>query len=172
MYLNYSLKKTFSLFINSIIDYRISKIFILCLVLLWVILYVNRNSKISKFLVLFIDIILISMIIYFYNDIFLHKIFINFMHNIYFYFLNSILYLVLRTICLFKNIKYKKLLISFYVLSLLFLQFSLFMTSYLNNIRLVVIGNIYPMIVYGNYLYLLFYVLIIIYILKNVIMKK
>lgn len=155
------------MFINSIIDYRIMRIFIICSLLFGLILFINKDNKKSKYLILVINIIIISIIIYYYNCIFKSNIFIHFMHSIYFYFLNSIIYLILITICFFKNIPYKRSIISFYIISLIFIMFSIFMTYYVKNIHIIVIGNIYPMIVFGNYLYMLFYGLLIIYIIKK-----
>ena len=60
------------------------------------------------------------------------------------------------TIISFKT-KYKKTNYIIYGLSLINLLFSLFMTHYLNNVTLIVIGNIYPMIKFGNIIYIVYY---------------
>ena len=85
----------------------------------------------------------------------------NPLNNIYFYFFNSILYLIIMSIYSFKT---KRIIVNyiFYDLVLLNLLFSLYMTYYLNNVSLIVIGNIYPMIKFGNIIYIVFYIFVII----------
>ena len=167
MYLNYDIKKIFNLFIDIFKDYKIIYIFILCSIIFGIILFINKENKKSKYLIFTINIILIGFIIYFYNINLFSNIFIHFNHNIYFYFLNTIIYLIIIIISFFKLNNFKKIIIPFYSISLIFLLFSLFMTSYLKNIHLIVIGNIFPMIVFGNYLYFIFYIIILFNIIKN-----
>lgn len=154
-------------------DYTMMKIFIICSLILGIILFVNYKNKKINYLISFINISLIMMIIYYYHNYLISNLtFINIMHNIYFYYLNSIIYLIVLSICFYKFNKFRPFFIVVYIISLILLSFSLFMTSYAHNINLIVIGNIYPMIVYGNYLYLILYVFVLIIFIKKIISKN
>ena len=65
------------------------------------------------------------------------------------------------------KIKYKKTNYIIYGLSLILLLFSLFMTHYLGNNTLIVIGNIYPMIKFGNIIYFVYYTFIFLLFIKK-----
>lgn len=161
MYLNYNLWKTFNLFLESIKDHTMMKIIIVCSLLYGIILYINKNNRKINYLILFVNMITLILIIYYYHNHLVSTVIFNyFIHNIYFYFLNSIVYLMIITFILYKH--KSKLLIIHYIINIIFISFSLFITSYVHNIPLITIGNIYPMIVFGNYLYFLLYLIIIV----------
>lgn len=162
MYLNYSFIDTFNLFIDYL-NHFIFIIFIIISLILGFLFFINNKTK---YLLLIINIIIILLIIYYYN-INLLNIFNHLNHNIYFYFLNTIIYLVLISYHLFKN----KKLIFHYLISLIFISYSIFMTIYLKNIHIIIIGNIYPSIIYGNYLYFIFYIYLIVKYLKKYLTK-
>ena len=170
MNLNYSIGKTISLLLNSIQNYFIFKIIIVCSILLFIILLINK--KYQKYIISIISIILAIMIIYFYYQTLISKdTFQNIMHNIRFYFLNSLIFLVVISVV--NYIINKKIVINIiYCLSFILLSFSLFMTHYVHNVELITLGNIYPMIVYGNYLYTILYIYLIIYAVYNLIKSK
>ena len=156
MYLEYNFGKTFSLLLDSLTHFMMW-IIIISVLVLGIIIFINRSNTKIKYFLYIINILIIAFIIYYYsNHLISNMTFINMTHNLYFYFLNTILYLVVFSIK--KKKKINKYLIIQYLLLLIFVIYALFMTSYVYNVHLIVIGNIYPMIVYGNYLYLIFYI--------------
>lgn len=159
-----------SLLINSFTNYFIFRILIVCAIILCVLLMINK--KYQKYIISIISLILIILIVYYYHKTLIGKeAFKYIMHNIRFYFLNSIIFLVTISISSWFMIK-KRIINIIYCLSFIFLSFSLFMTHYVHNIELITVGNIYPMIVYGNYLYLIFYVYLIILLIKKKVFDK
>ena len=70
------------------------------------------------------------------------------------------------------KINYRKINYIFYGLVLINLLYSLFMTYYLSGIELIVIGNIFPMIKFGNIIYLIYYIFILINIGRKLWKKK
>lgn len=162
MYLDYSIFKLFHLLFSAIINYKVFICIIISCIILSYIYWINRKNKIFDIVISVFNLILIVVIIKFYgHNLFSLEIFNHFNHNMYFYFLNSIVYLILTSIMLYKNI-IKKTSITIYSLSLVFLLFSLFMTIYLDNIHLIILGNIYPSIVIGNLLYIVYYLILIV----------
>ncbi len=155
MYLNYSIGKTFSLLLDTLSHFMMW-IIIISVFILSIILYVNKDNSKVKYLLYVINLLLIGLIVYFYhNNLLSNLTFKHITHNLYFYFLNIICYLIFFSIYIYKNVN--KYIIIHYLIQLIFLIYALFMTSYVYNIHLIVIGNIYPMIVYGNYLCFIFY---------------
>ena len=136
--------------------------FMIILIISSIILYIifTINHKISKYIVCLISILSIIIILYYYHHLITLSIFKYPHHNIYFYYLNSIIYLIIVTIEYFKQNK-KTLLNIIFCLNFILLSYSLFITHYLGNNTLIVIGNIYPMIVLGNYIYFFFYIYLI-----------
>ena len=126
------------------------------------------NKKLSKYIILTINLILVSSVIYYYiGDIIVFK-FDNPINNIYFYFFNSIIFLIINIVISFKT-EHKKTNAIFYSISLINIVYSLFITYYLKNATLIVIGNIFPMIKFGNIIYLIYYALVVIFIVvKNI----
>ena len=160
MYLNYNVNTLINLLFD-IFNYKIF-IYIICASLILLLLCIlNANNKLLYFFIIIINFLLVFLIIYYYNtNLFNIKIFNRFNHNMYFYFLNSIVFLILINISIYKNIL-RKLSILFYILLLPFILFSLFMTYYLKNIHIFILGNIYPCIVFGNLIILIYYVIVI-----------
>lgn len=159
MYLNKSIGYLFSSLINSIIDYKIYLFIIISSILLFILLL--NKSKIIKYVVLGINIIITILIIISYNThLFGINIFNHFIHNIYFYFFNSIMFMVINTIMIYKD-RYYKINTIFYIMHLIFILFSLFMTCYLSNNHYLILYNIYPEIVLGNILYISYYIFVI-----------
>lgn len=170
MYLNYSISKTFNLLLETLTHFMMW-IIIICVIILGIILYVNKGNSKIKYLLYIINIVLISLILYFYHNNLLNSLtFKHITHNLYFYFLNIICYLITFSIYIYKKVN--KCIIIHYLIQLIFIVYALFMTSYVNNIHLIVIGNIYPMIVYGNYLCFIFYLWMIYKCLKKILTNR
>jgi len=169
MSLNYSFIETLKLLFDSL-KYEMMICLIIGISIFVFLLILNKDNKNIKYIIRIINILIIIIIsIYYIKGIISFK-FSNPINNIYFYFFNSIVYLI--TMCI-TNIKYKKINYIIYGICLINILFSLFMTYYLNNQTLVVIGNIYPMIKIGNIIYILYYIiLIIIFINKRLNAKK
>ena len=161
MYLNKSIDYLFNSLITSIIEYKVY-IFIIISSIILLILLINK-SKIIKYIVLGINIVVSMLILLNYNiHLFNINIFNHFIHNIYFYFLNSIIFMIINTIVMFKD-RYYKTNSVFYIIHLIFILFSLFMTYYLSNNHYLVLFNIYPEIVLGNIIYIVYYIFITLY---------
>lgn len=170
MSLNYSFIETLKLLLTSF-EYEIMLAIIASMIIYIALLITNKNNKKIKYIVSIINFILIIIIsIYYIKDIIKFN-FTNPFNNIYFYFFNSIIYLIVNSINSIKT-KYKNINYIIYGISLMFLLFSLFMTHYLNNVTIVVIGNIYPMIKFGNIIYIVYYILICINFVNLQIHKK
>lgn len=170
MYLNYNILKTLRLFLDCFIDHSMMWIILVCSIIIGFIIFINKNSKIINYIILVINMLLNLLIIYYYhNYLICNETFMYFTHNIYFYFLNSIIYLIVISIYLWNN---KSLILIHYLICFVFISYSLFMTLYLNNIHWIILGNIYPMIVLGNYLYFLFYGYLIIKYIKKLLTKE
>lgn len=170
MSLDYNIIETLKLLSNSF-KYNIFYSIIISSILLVLVLIINKDKKTFDYIVLCINLVLAIFICYFYINSILTFDFKNPINNMYFYFFNSIVYLTIMTIFNFKN-KYKNLNYIFYGLILINLLYSLFMTHYLNDVELIVIGNIFPMIKFGNLIYLIYYIFIIMSIGRKLWKKK
>ena len=159
MSLNYNIVETIKLLSNSF-RYDIFISIIISSILFVIVLIINKDKKIFNYIVLFINILLIVFIGGYYIKSILAFKFNNPINNMYFYFFNSIVYLIIMTILNFRE-KYKYINYIFYGILLINLLYSLFMTHYLNNAELIVIANIFPMIKFGNIIYLIYYILYI-----------
>ena len=169
MSLNYNIIETFKLLLKSF-KYDILIALIIGMIILVTLLILNKHNKKINYLIYSINLILIVIIsIYYMKDIISFK-FSNPINNIYFYFFNSIIYLIIMGIVL--NSKYKKINYIIYGISLINLLFSVFMTHYLSNQTLIVIGNLFPMIKFGNIIYFLYYIFLIIICIKKTIFDK
>lgn len=168
MSLNYNIIETFKLLLKSF-KYDIFISIIMGMTILVMLLILNKNNKKINYLIYSINLILIVIIsIYYIKDIISFK-FNNPINNIYFYFFNSIIYLIIMSIVLNKH---KNINFVIYGISLINLLFALFMTHYLNNQTLIVMGNIFPMIKFGNIIYILYYIFLIIMYLKTVFLTN
>ena len=170
MSLNYGIIETLKLFGNCF-KYNIFVAIIISCVLFIILLILNKDKKIINYIILILNILLIIIISYYYIKPILSFKFNNTINNMYFYFFNSIIYLIVMTIINFKT-KYKKTNYIFYGLVLINLLYSLFMTCYLGNIDLIVIGNIFPMIKFGNIIYIVYYIFIIVCLGRKLWKKK
>ena len=166
MSLKYNIIDTFNLLLNSF-KYNIFISIIISSILFVIILIINKNKKIINYIILGINILLVILISRYYVKSILTFKFSNPINNMYFYFFNSIIYLIIMTIVCFKT-RYNKINYIFYGLVLINLLYSLFMTYYLGNIELIVIGNIFPMIKFGNIIYFSYYIFILIIIIKSI----
>lgn len=160
MSLNYNFIDTLKLLLVSL-KYEVFIAIIISMIIFTVLLILNKDNKKTNYIVCIINLILIILIsIYYIKDIITCN-FSNPLNNIYFYFLNIIIYLIIMSITVFKT-KYKKVNYIIYGIGLINILFSIFMTYYLNNNTILVIGNIYPMIKFGNIIMLIYYLLIIV----------
>lgn len=165
MYINHSVSYLLSSLIDSILGYTVY-VFIIISSIIFLILLLTR-SNVIKYIVLVINIIICILILINYNyHLFSINIFKHFIYNIYFYFLNSIAFIIVNTTMLFKD-KYYKMNSIVYVVSLIFLLFSLFMTYYLSNNHFLILFNIYSEILLGNIIYIFYYIYLILLFLKN-----
>ncbi len=165
MSLNYNTIDTLKLLLNSF-KYNIFISIVIGSIIFIIIITLNKKSKIVKYLVGILNVILIFLILYYYLKHILSFKFENPINNIYFYFFNSVIYLFIVSII---NFKFNKTVINnvFYGMSLINILFSLFMTYYLNNIDIIVIGNIFPMIKFGNIIYIVYYVFLFVCIINK-----
>lgn len=174
MSLNYNIIETFKLLSNAF-KYNVFISIIISSILFIIVLIMNKDKKIFNYIILVINILLIIFISYYYIKSIITFKFSNPINNMYFYFFNSIVYLIIMSISILKT-KYKKTNYIFYGMVLINLLYALFMTHYLNNIEIIVIGNIFPMIKLGNIIYLVYYIFIVIviikYIKKSILTKK
>lgn len=170
MSLDYSIIETFKLLENCF-KYDIFIAIIVSCISLTIILIVNNDRKIINYITLEFNMLLIVIVAFYYLEGILTFKFSNPINNMYVYFLNSIIFLIINTIMFFKS-KYKKVNYIFYGLVLINLLFSLFITYYLKNVDLIVIGNIFPMIKLGNIIYIIYYMFILVLIIKNSFLTK
>lgn len=167
MSLNYSIMDTIKL-IGPVIKNSMF-IAILLSVIILSIIYIY-NNKVMKYISLVLSIFGITTILYYYFDGIISLNFKNPINNIYFYFFNSIIYLIISVIVFFKG-KYKTIDYIFYCLAIINLSYSIFMTHYLYNYTMIVIGNIFPMIKFGNILYICYYLILSYYMIKRVLRR-
>ncbi len=154
MSLNRNFIDTFKM-LYDVFKYNIMLTIILCSIVLCILFIYNK--KLSKYLIIIINLILVFLIgKYYISDIISFK-FSNPINNMYFYFFNSFIFIVVITIQAIFNllVTYDYI---FYSIYLIFISFSLFMTHYLYNISNIVILNIFPMIKFGNILMFIYYI--------------
>lgn len=159
MSLNYGIIDTFKL-LSVVIKNSMFIAIVLGVIILTIIFILDKNKSFFKHMILTLSIFHIVIIVYYYFNSFLSLRFSNPINNIYFYFLSSIIYLIIVTIMFYKK-KYYNLNYAFYSISLINLSYSLFITHYMNNETLIVIGNIFPMIKFGNIIYIIYYIFLI-----------
>ena len=159
MSLNYSIIETFKLLELAIKNDMFITITV-CSIILTIIFLINKDRSFVKYAVLILNILFIMLILYYYRSNLLTFSINDFMNNIYFYFFNSIIYLIISIVVTFKT-KYKNTNYIIYLLVLINLSYSLFITHYFHNTTLIVIGNIFPMIKFGNIIYIVYYIIIL-----------
>ena len=165
MSINYSFLETLNMLKNTF-KYGIMISLIISSIIFITLLILNKDNKKIKYVIYFINIILICLICYYYLKGIITFNFNNPINNIYFYFFNSIIYLIIMSLVNSK-IKYKKINYILYGLILIGLLFALFMTHSLNNVTLIVLLNIYPIIKFGNIIYIIYYLFVIFNLFKN-----
>ncbi len=169
---NYSISNALELYTKMANNFSTFSIFaIVCLIFITIIL-INIDNKNTNFLYYALNLILIGIIIWTHGlniinnlDSFLN---INLYKNIYFYLANMVLSLIIITKVLSSNRNPKELkyiICFFYYLLLTNLLFMLYISNYLKNIMLFVIGNTYPMVYFGNILAFIMYIMLIAYLL-------
>ena len=169
MYLNSSISYLFKSLTESIINYPVY-IFIIISSIILLILLLNKSS-IIKYIVFIINILVTILILLNYNySLFNINIFNHFLHNIYFYYVNSLVFIIISTVMIFID-KHYKVSCVFYTIHLIFILFSLFMTYYLSNNHYLILYNIYPQMVLGNIIYLIYIIFIAINIFKSLLAK-
>ena len=171
MSLNYNILESLKLLINCF-KYDIFWCLLIGVIIFTIILIINKDKKYINYIILGLNILIILLICYYYiNDIISFK-FSNPINNLYFYMFNTIIYFIIMYIINIKT-NYKIFNYMFYSLSLLNIGYSIFMTHYLSNISILVIGNIFPIIKFGNILYFIYYLLITIkFIYKYIVFDK
>ena len=157
MSLNYNIIDTLKLLLQ-LYKYDIFISIIISSILFVIILYINKKKKMQKYVHLLLNIVLIIAIMCYYMGSIFKLEFKGIINNMYVYFLNSIIYLIIASIINLKN-NFKKYDYMFYCISLINITFSLFMTSYLKKIDILVIGNIFPIIKFGNIIYFSYYII-------------
>ena len=160
MSLNYNIFDTLKLFLDAL-KYDIMISIIISMIIFVILLILNKDNKKVNYIVSIINLILIIIILLYYIKGIVSFEFNNSINNIYFYFFNSIIYLAVMSFINFK-VKNKKINYIIYGICLINILFSLFMTHYLGNNTIIVIGNIFPMIKFGNIIYICYYVFILI----------
>ena len=117
--------------------YNIFIAIIISSIIFTIILIINKDRKFKNYIISIINVVLISIIICYY--------------------FNGIFTFIFN-----KSINF-----IFYLVSLINILFSLFMTNYLGNNTLIVMGNIIPMIKFGNIIYIVYYVYVIACLIKR-----
>lgn len=158
--LNYSISKTISLLFQQLKISSFVSVMLTC-ILLGVILYINRNNKLIKYIFVGINIVLLVFVLALYIKNIVKFNYTNLLKNIYVYFLNTIIYLIM-CITLNKKIYQNKLNLILYILNTIGIVYSITMTLYFKNVTIIVIGNIFPQIFFGNILLILSYISLII----------
>ena len=161
MSVNYSIIDSAVYYLELIKNYPILISIILFSIIIVILYIFNKKRNMFKYILTILNIIILLLIILLYGEKILTFKFSNPINNLYFFFLNSLIYIILSTINIYKT-KYQKINIIFYSLFLINILFSIFMTIYLKQIDLLVIGNIYPMVIIGNIILLIYYILFII----------
>ena len=117
-----------------------------------------------KYIFIGINIILLCFILFLYLKNILKFNYTKPLKNIYVYFLNEIIYLLIN-IVLNKKIMQNKTYLILDILNKIGIIYSILMTIYLKNITIIVIGNIFPQIFFGNILFIISYVGLIIHVI-------
>lgn len=158
-YLNYDVGKIFLLFFNQLSFSSFISVILSC-ILLGIIIYINKEKGIMKNVFICINAILLIFIVCLYIKGILTFNFFNPLKNIYVYFFNSLIYLIF-CIVLNKKIYQNNYNLILYILNQIGIVYSVIMTLYLKNIPVIVIGNIFPQIFFGNILLIVSYLILI-----------
>ena len=167
MSINLSFSEVMEIFADSL-KYNMMQAIIFCSIVLALTLILEPER--GRYFILIINVILFVLILkYYIGDIFKFQ-FSNPMHNIYFYFFNSIIYLILFEIDILSKWG-SKWDYMHYPFFLILSSYSIFMTDYLGNVTNIVILNIYPMILFGNIIIFIYYLIFLTKLGYHVILK-
>ena len=169
---NYSIANAIELYTKMANNYTTFAVFALvCLIFVGILVF-NVENKNTYFLFYALNLILVGIILWTHGINIVNNIdsflTVNLYKNVYFYLANTVLSLIIITRVLSSNRKPKSLkylIFLFYYLILTNLLFMLYISNYLQNIMLLVIGNTYPMVYFGNILSFIMYIILIIYLL-------
>lgn len=167
---NYSLTNALDLYMKMTTSFSTFFVFaVVCLIFVGIITF-NLKTKNTNFLFLALNIILIGIILWTHGINIINNIdsffTVNLYKNVYFYLANMVLSLIIISKILSSNrssISIKYIVCLFYYLLLTNLLFMLYISNYLKNIMLLVVGNTYPMVYFGNMIAFLMYIVLIVY---------
>lgn len=167
---NYSLGNALNRYFELSKDFGSFLIFaVVCLIFVTLVI-VNIDNKKADFIFYGLNITLIGIIIYTYGLKILDNIdsFINLdlYKNIYFYLTNMIISLLLISrVYSSKRIEkvFKRIVMIFYYLTIVNLLFMIYISNYLQNVMIYVVGNTYPMVYFGNIISFILYGIIGLY---------
>ena len=167
---NYSLGKALTRYIELSKDFSTLSIFAFIGLIFVLLIAINIENKNANFIFYGLNITLIVIIAFTYGLKILDNIdsFFNvdLYKNVYFYLANMVISLLLITSiykskCIDKRVKY--IIMVFYYLTIVNLLFMLYISNYLQNVMLYVIGNTYPMVYFGNIVSFILYGIIFLY---------
>lgn len=167
---NYSLGKALTRYFELSKDFESFFIFAFVCLIFVVLIIVNIDNKKADSIFYGLNIVLIGIIIFTYGLKILDNLdsFFNFnlYKNIYFYITNMILsILVISWVYSCKRIEkvFKRIVIIFYYLTIVNLLFMIYISNYLQNVMIYVVGNTYPMVYFGNIISFILYGIILLY---------
>jgi hypothetical protein len=168
--INFTMKDAINLYARMITHIEALPFIALIAIIFVVIVTINLDNKNMRFLYLGMNLLLIVYIIFRFGMGILNHVdsffSLTFMKNVYFYLANMVFALILicsiyRSARFEKSIKY--MVSVFYLVILINLFIMLFMSDALSNNMVLILGNTYPMIYFGNIAAALMYGLLILY---------
>lgn len=155
--LDYTFTDALSRYITMAFDFKTFSIFAIAGLVFVLLIAFNIENKNANFLFYGLNIILLGLIVYTNGlDIINHfdTLFSgNILKNMYFYLFNMFVALiVISKIYSSKRVSnsYKYMVLTLYYFLIVNLFFMIRVSNYFNNIKLLVIGNVYPMVYFGN----------------------
>lgn len=170
--INFNVADAFSWYLTMMGDGVAFTCFAIVSLIFTILIAFNADNKNANFLVIGLHAIIILIICWMHGRNIISNIDLlfkgNLLKNIYLYLVNMIVSLILiasiyKSKTIDKSFKYIVLFIYYFLL--LNLLFSIYMSNYLQNVMLLLLVNIYPMVLVGNILSFVLYGLFIIYIL-------
>ena len=156
VYTKYSFMDALNLYAKMSAQYLTFPIFVVMGILLVLIIAFNMDNKNGNFIFIGLNIALTGVIIYSKGlDLVEHAdiLFNSFIKNSYFYFVNTVIsFIVVSRIIHSKRITktFKNVSLGFYLLIIVNLMFTIYISNYLSNIDIMVAINTYPMVYFGN----------------------
>lgn len=170
--INFTIKEALSWYLTMMGDGVAFTCFAIVSLIFTALITLNADNKNANFLVIGLHALIIGIICWFNGRNIVNNLDLlfkgNLFKNIYLYLVNMIVSLILIAhIYTSKNIPkgFKYVVLTLYFFLLLNLLFSIYMSNYLQNVMLLLLVNIYPMVLVGNILAFILYALYIIYIL-------